>query len=152
MVISVFPYCWTLCLIQLATGLVHGNIRQEDSHPSLRRTEDSFLSDIGKGSLSRGDPVSFHSESEQEEEELLMDMESYDEANWLFLTFHQDVAEAVQLQSRAMRSPRRCIPHQQSCLGNTLPCCDPCDTRYPRMFGSICYCRRTACAGAHRRP
>ncbi|XP_071256281.1 agouti-related protein [Salvelinus alpinus] len=144
MVNSVFPYCWTLCLIQLATGLVHGNIRLEDSHPSLRRTGDSFLSDIGKGSLSRGDPVSFHSESEEEEEEeeLLMDMETYDE----------DVAETVQLQSRAMRSPRRCIPHQQSCLGNTLPCCDPCDTRYPRMFGSICYCRRTACAGAHRRP
>uniref|UniRef100_A0A4W5LZ49 Agouti domain-containing protein n=1 Tax=Hucho hucho TaxID=62062 RepID=A0A4W5LZ49_9TELE len=70
----------------------------------------------------------------------------------LRLSIYQDVAEAVQLQSRAMRSPRRCIPHQQSCLGNTLPCCDRCDTRYPRMFGSICYCRRTACAGAHRRP
>uniref|UniRef100_A0A8C7JJG6 Agouti domain-containing protein n=1 Tax=Oncorhynchus kisutch TaxID=8019 RepID=A0A8C7JJG6_ONCKI len=133
MVNSVFPYCWTLCLIQLATGLVHGNVRLDDSHPGLRRTDDSFLSDIGKGSLSRGDPVGFQTEAP---------------ALWLLL----DVAEAMQLQSRAMRSPRRCIPHQQSCLGNTLPCCDPCDTRYPRMFGSICYCRRTACAGAHRRP
>ncbi|XP_036837732.1 agouti-related protein-like [Oncorhynchus mykiss] len=145
MVNSVFPYCWTLCLIQLATGLVHGNVRLDDSHPGLRLTDDSFLSDIGKGSLSRGDPVGFRLESEDEEEkeeELLMDLETYDE----------DVAEVMQLQSRAMRSPRRCIPHQQSCLGNTLPCCDPCDTRYPRMFGSICYCRRTACAGAHRRP
>ncbi|XP_041715777.1 agouti-related protein [Coregonus clupeaformis] len=138
MVNSAVLCCWTLSLIRLATGLVHGNIRLEESHPSLGRTEDSFLSDIGKGSLSRGDPVGFGSDSV--EEDLMMDMGSYDE----------DVA--VQLQSRAMRSPRRCIPHQQSCLGNTLPCCDPCDTRYPRMFGSICYCRRTACAGARRRP
>uniref|UniRef100_A0A4W5LJW3 Uncharacterized protein n=1 Tax=Hucho hucho TaxID=62062 RepID=A0A4W5LJW3_9TELE len=80
MVNSLFPYCWSLCLIQLATGLFHGNIRLDDSHPSLRRTEGSFLSDIGKGSLSRGDPVGLGSESE-EEEDLVMDMESYDEVD-----------------------------------------------------------------------
>uniref|UniRef100_A0A673YJS3 Agouti-related protein-like n=1 Tax=Salmo trutta TaxID=8032 RepID=A0A673YJS3_SALTR len=136
MVISVFPYCWTLCLIQLATGLVHGNIRLEDSHPSLRRTKDSFLSDIGKGSLSRGDPVGFRSESEQEEEELLMDMESYDEV------------EAVQLcGSRAMSSPRRCIPHQQSCPGNTLPCCNPCNSSTLSATAA-----RLSCTGRHGNP
>ncbi|XP_027869670.1 agouti-related protein isoform X1 [Xiphophorus couchianus] len=48
---------------------------------------------------------------------------------------------ALQLQGRAVRSPRRCIPHQQFCLGYSLPCCDPCDTCYCRFYNAICYCR-----------
>ncbi|XP_030270995.1 agouti-related protein isoform X2 [Sparus aurata] len=66
------------------------------------------------------------------EDHFLMDAGSYDE----------DSSAALQLQGRAMRSPRRCIPHQQSCLGYPLPCCDPCDTCYCRFFNAICYCRR----------
>uniref|UniRef100_H3CXY9 Agouti-related protein n=1 Tax=Tetraodon nigroviridis TaxID=99883 RepID=H3CXY9_TETNG len=59
------------------------------------------------------------------EDSLMVNEDSYDE-----------------LQGRAMRSLRRCIPHQQSCLGYPLPCCDPCDTCYCRFFNAICYCRR----------
>ncbi len=103
------------------------------------------------------------------EDHFLMDAGSYDEVGVTYLisdTFHhcsccsslstclkssavvscllvsQDTSAALQLQGRAMRSPRRCIPHQQSCLGYPLPCCDPCDTCYCRFFNAICYCRR----------
>uniref|UniRef100_A0AAY5K7A9 Agouti-related protein n=1 Tax=Esox lucius TaxID=8010 RepID=A0AAY5K7A9_ESOLU len=77
-----------------------------------------------------------------------------DRAHLLFLPLHQDAAEAVLLQSRAQRPPRRCVPHQQSCLGHPLPCCDPCDTCYCRFFNAFCYCRRVgqSCAGGHGRP
>lgn len=41
--------CWlTLCLIQHTSGLVNGNLHLEDAQPSLRRTEPSFLLDIGQ--------------------------------------------------------------------------------------------------------
>ncbi|XP_049573635.1 agouti-related protein [Syngnathus scovelli] len=63
--------------------------------------------------------------------DFLMEAESYD----------QDEAAAAAV-SRAMRSARRCIRHQQSCLGLPLPCCDACDTCYCRFFNAICYCRR----------
>ncbi|CAL8382122.1 unnamed protein product [Arctogadus glacialis] len=62
----------------------------------------------------------------------------------------QEMTEALQLQSRTMRSPRRCVPHQQSCLGHQLPCCDPCDTCYCRFFNAICYCRRVGQSCSHR--
>ena len=38
---------WTLNLIHVASGLVHSDMRLDDTHPSLRRSEDSFLPDIG---------------------------------------------------------------------------------------------------------
>uniref|UniRef100_A0A8B9K5D9 Agouti-related protein n=1 Tax=Astyanax mexicanus TaxID=7994 RepID=A0A8B9K5D9_ASTMX len=57
------------------------------------------------------------------------------------LGYPQEVADAVQLQRRGTRSPGRCIPHQQSCLGHQLPCCDACDTCYCRFFKAFCYCR-----------
>lgn len=91
------------------------------------------------------------------EERFLMDAGSYDEVTgesevsscrpvsvllMCLLSVCQDTSAALQLQGRAMRSPRRCIPHQQSCLGYPLPCCDPCDTCYCRFFNAICYCRR----------
>ncbi|ROL52724.1 Agouti-related protein, partial [Anabarilius grahami] len=53
----------------------------------------------------------------------------------------QDLGKAVRLQRRGTRSPSRCIPHQQSCLGHHLPCCNPCDTCYCRFFKAFCYCR-----------
>ena len=92
------------------------------------------------------------------EDHFLMDAGSYDEVGVAYLNSQftdvkvnavswsvscfQDSSAALQLQGRAMRSPRRCIPHQQSCLGYPLPCCDPCDTCYCRFFNAICYCRR----------
>ncbi|TNN31242.1 Agouti-related protein [Liparis tanakae] len=74
------------------------------------------------------------------EDRFLMDAGSYDEDS-----------AAVELQGRAMRSPRRCIPNQQSCLGYPLPCCDPCDTCYCRFFNANCYCRRVGRACSARR-
>ncbi|KAJ7994520.1 hypothetical protein DPEC_G00250330 [Dallia pectoralis] len=141
MVNPVVLYWLSLTLCQLAGGLVHGNARPDDSHPSLRRTEDSFLLDIGKESMSRGDSTGFH--SSEEEQLMMVDTGSYDE----------DAAESVQLQSRAMRVPRRCVPHQQSCLGHPLPCCDPCDSCYCRFFNAFCYCRRVgqSCVSGHGR-
>ncbi|KAA0723396.1 Agouti-related protein [Triplophysa tibetana] len=55
--------------------------------------------------------------------------------------YDEDGGKAVQLQRRGTRSPSRCIPHQQSCLGHHLPCCNPCDTCYCRFFKAFCYCR-----------
>ncbi|KAK2913888.1 hypothetical protein QQF64_030310 [Cirrhinus molitorella] len=96
------------------------------SHPNLRRSENSFA-------LSDTDllPGVEHLEINSEEEKLLEDLGSYDE----------DLSKAVQLQRRGTRSPSRCIPHQQSCLGHHLPCCNPCDTCYCRFFKAFCYCR-----------
>uniref|UniRef100_A0A673M3W6 Agouti-related protein n=1 Tax=Sinocyclocheilus rhinocerous TaxID=307959 RepID=A0A673M3W6_9TELE len=72
-----------------------------------------------------------HLEINSAEEKLLEDLESYDE----------DLGKAVRLQRRGTRSPSRCIPHQKSCLGHHLPCCNPCDTCYCRFFKAFCYCR-----------
>ncbi|XP_043101135.1 agouti-related protein [Puntigrus tetrazona] len=96
------------------------------SHPNLRRSENSF-------SLSDTDLLTGmeHLEINSAEEKLLDDLGSYDE----------DLGKAVQLQRRGTRSPSRCIPHQQSCLGHHLPCCNPCDTCYCRFFKAFCYCR-----------
>ncbi|XP_067105429.1 agouti-related protein [Osmerus mordax] len=137
---SMILFWWTLNLIHMASGLVHGNMRLDDTHPSLRRSEDSFLPDIGKSSVSSVDPVHFRTEFE--EEQMMVDTGSYDE----------DVAEAVQLQSRAMRSPRRCIPHFQFCQqGHHLPCCEPCDTCHCRFYGAYCSCRRVGQDCTHGR-
>ncbi|KTF89975.1 hypothetical protein cypCar_00047462 [Cyprinus carpio] len=102
------------------------NVMVMASHPNLRRSENSFA-------LSDTDllPGLEHLEINSAEEKLLEDLGSYDE----------DLGKAVQLQRRGTRSPSRCIPHQQSCLGHHLPCCNPCDTCYCRFFKAFCYCR-----------
>ncbi|XP_018548299.1 agouti-related protein [Lates calcarifer] len=129
---SVLLCYWSFSLLRLSSSLVHGNIQLDDSSPAARRPETSYLSDIDRGHVP--DPV--HDPAllpvDSVEDHFLMDAGSYDE----------DSSAALQLQGRAMRSPRRCIPHQQSCLGYPLPCCDPCDTCYCRFFNAICYCRR----------
>uniref|UniRef100_A0A3Q2YQ16 Agouti domain-containing protein n=1 Tax=Hippocampus comes TaxID=109280 RepID=A0A3Q2YQ16_HIPCM len=81
------------------------------------------------------DPAQVDEDNNEERGDFLMEAESYD----------QDGSA-----SRAMRSARRCIRHQQSCLGFPLPCCDACDTCYCRFFNAICYCRRVghACPSA----
>ncbi|XP_039544448.1 agouti-related protein [Pimephales promelas] len=96
------------------------------SHSHLRRSEHSFA-------LSDTDvlPILEHLERNSAEEKLLEDLGSYDE----------DLGKAARLQRRGTRSPSRCIPHQQSCLGHHLPCCNPCDTCYCRFFKAFCYCR-----------
>ncbi|XP_048039310.1 agouti-related protein [Megalobrama amblycephala] len=102
------------------------NVMVMASHPNLRRNEHSFAlydTDIL--------PVVEPLERNSAEEKLLEDFGSYDE----------DLGKAVRLQRRGTRSPSRCIPHQQSCLGHHLPCCNPCDTCYCRFFKAFCYCR-----------
>ncbi|XP_036951713.1 agouti-related protein isoform X1 [Acanthopagrus latus] len=125
--------CWcSFTLLRFSSSLVHGNIQLEDGPPAARRAEPSYLSEMDRSHAPDPvhDPVLLPIDSV--EDHFLMDAGSYDE----------DSSAALQLQGRAMRSPRRCIPHQQSCLGYPLPCCDPCDTCYCRFFNAICYCRR----------
>ncbi|XP_042370346.1 agouti-related protein [Plectropomus leopardus] len=128
---SVLLGCISFSLLRLSSSLVHGDIQLDDG-PAARHADSSYLSAIERGHAP--DPV--HEPAllpvDSVEDHFLMDAASYDE----------DSSAALQLQGRAMRSPRRCIPHQQSCLGYPLPCCDPCDTCYCRFFNAICYCRR----------
>ncbi|XP_056464535.1 agouti-related protein [Gadus chalcogrammus] len=124
---SVMKCWWALSILHLSHGLVHGDMPLDGGQPSHRRLEPSYISEIA-------DTV----------EQLMIDAQSYDEDT------SQEMTEALQLQSRTMRSPRRCVPHQQSCLGHQLPCCDPCDTCYCRFFNAICYCRRVGQSCSHR--
>ncbi|XP_051511402.1 agouti-related protein [Myxocyprinus asiaticus] len=108
------------------------NVMVMASHPSLRRSESSFaLSDTDFLPVVDLEQLEINSA----EEKLIEDLGSYDEPH------PQDMDKAVQLQRRGTRSPSRCIPHQQSCLGHHLPCCNPCDTCYCRFFKAFCYCR-----------
>ncbi|KAF7652727.1 hypothetical protein LDENG_00093360 [Lucifuga dentata] len=133
---------FALSLIRLSAAVVHGNVQLDDGPTGPRRPEPHFLSEIERSHAPSGlDSALLPSDSV--EDHFLIDVGSYDEDS------SQDTA--VHLQGRAMRSPRRCIPHQQSCLGFPLPCCDPCDTCYCRFFNAICYCRRVghACNSRH---
>ncbi|NXN95146.1 AGRP protein, partial [Rhinopomastus cyanomelas] len=53
-------------------------------------------------------------------------------------------ASSTELQAAARegRSPRRCVRLMESCLGQQVPCCDPCATCYCRFFNAFCYCRK----------
>ncbi|KAK5914776.1 hypothetical protein CesoFtcFv8_000430 [Champsocephalus esox] len=129
---SVLLYCCVFSALRLSSSLVHGNIHLEDS---------AFLSVLERGHATGMDPALLTVDSP---DDFLMDPGSYDE-----FPVAQD---SVQLQGRSMRSSRRCVAHQQSCLGLPLPCCDACDTCYCRFFNAICYCRRVghACPPRHR--
>lgn len=95
-------------------------------------------------------------DNDEERGDFLMEAESYDQVGVASCHLQKNESRApVRLlftagvlsvqdgsASRAMRSARRCIRHQQSCLGFPLPCCDACDTCYCRFFNAICYCRR----------
>ncbi|XP_066568607.1 agouti-related protein [Amia ocellicauda] len=140
-----------LCWWVLAAGSVQGSARVEDASTSasgtgrytlpglLRAVTGTTLSGAGDGALSRLAPERLVSDSQEE----------------LFLEdtglFDGEVLEAVELQSRAVRSPRRCYRAHESCLGHQLPCCDPCDTCYCRFFNAFCYCRRISSACPHGR-
>nr|XP_046254666.1 agouti-related protein isoform X2 [Scatophagus argus] len=129
---SVLLCCWSFSLLHLSSSLVHGNIQLDEGPATGRRPENSYLTDMERSQT----PDLVHESAllpvDSVEDHFLMDAGTFDE----------DSSAALQLQGRAMRSPRRCIPHQQSCLGYPLPCCDPCDTCYCRFFNAICYCRR----------
>ncbi|TRY56512.1 hypothetical protein DNTS_015660, partial [Danionella cerebrum] len=103
------------------------NVLVMASHPNLRRSENSFSLSSDTELFPGVDQLEINSP----EEKLLEDLGSYDE----------DLGKAVYLQRRGTRSPSRCIPQQQSCLGHHLPCCNPCDTCYCRFFKAFCYCR-----------
>ncbi|XP_064015876.1 agouti-related protein isoform X2 [Pogoniulus pusillus] len=55
-------------------------------------------------------------------------------------------ASSAELQAagREERSPRRCVRLLESCLGQQVPCCDPCATCYCRFFNAFCYCRKVS--------
>ncbi|KAM9764711.1 agouti-related protein isoform 1-T2 [Menidia menidia] len=135
--------CWSFSLLRLSSALVHGNIHLDEGPGAGRRTDAAYLSDLDRGPapLSVPDPALLQVDSG--EDPYLMDAAAYDE----------DSSAGLQLAGRgAMRPPRRCIPHQQSCLGHPLPCCEPCDTCYCRFFNAICYCRRVGHSCPPRRP
>ncbi|XP_032376314.1 LOW QUALITY PROTEIN: agouti-related protein [Etheostoma spectabile] len=116
--------CFSFSLLHLSSSLVHGNLQLDDVAHAGRRGDAAYLSDLERShapeALRDSAPLPV-----DEEDHFLMDA-AYDE----------DLYAALQ---PAMRSPRRCIPHQQSCLGYPLPCCDACDTCYCRFFNAICY-------------
>uniref|UniRef100_A0A8C8ZE98 Agouti-related protein n=1 Tax=Prolemur simus TaxID=1328070 RepID=A0A8C8ZE98_PROSS len=74
--------------------------------------------------------------AEQAEEALLQEAEAEAEA----------LAEVLHPQDREPRSPRRCVRLHESCLGQQVPCCDPCATCYCRFFNAFCYCRKLGTA------
>ncbi|XP_075873976.1 agouti-related protein [Nelusetta ayraudi] len=134
-----FWFC-SFGLLRLSSSMVHGDIPLDDSAGTGRRVGSSYLSE---GERSHA-PIPLH-------EPALLPVDSVEDAFLIDTGSYDEDAAAEQLQGRAMRSPRRCIPHQQSCLGYPLPCCDPCDTCYCRFFNAICYCRRVghACPPRH---
>ncbi|XP_017293038.1 agouti-related protein isoform X1 [Kryptolebias marmoratus] len=123
--------CWFFSLLRVSSSLVHGNIQLDEGPIPGHRTDTSYLSDIERSAAANPvqDPALIPVDSE--EDRFLMEADSNNE----------DLSALLQLQGRAVRSPRRCIPHQQFCLGYSLPCCDPCDTCYCRFYNAICYCR-----------
>ncbi|XP_029943566.1 agouti-related protein [Salarias fasciatus] len=138
---SVLLCCCSFSLLRLSSSLVHGNLQLDEGPAAGRRPEAAYLLDLDRGHAPDAvrDPPLLPVDSA--EDPFLIDAGSYDEAS----------PAVLQLQGRAMRSPRRCIPHQQSCLGSSLPCCDSCDTCYCRFFNAFCYCRRVghACPARH---
>ncbi|XP_054627206.1 agouti-related protein [Dunckerocampus dactyliophorus] len=141
---SLLLCCWTLSLLTLSSTLVHQNhqnLQVDNDLAAPSHPDSSYLSEMERGHAPALLPV------DSVEDHFLMESGSYDEDSAVAAA----AAAALQQQGRAMRSPRRCIPHQQSCLGYPLPCCDPCDTCYCRFFNAICYCRRVGHACPPRR-
>ncbi|NP_001092125.1 agouti-related protein precursor [Takifugu rubripes] len=122
---SVLVCLLSFSLLHVSSSLVHGGIQLNDGPAAGRHADPLFLlhRDRNQALDAMHEPTPPHADSV--EDSFMVDDDSYDE-----------------LQGRAMRSLRRCIPHQQSCLGYPLPCCDPCDTCYCRFFNAICYCRQ----------
>ncbi|NWX12212.1 AGRP protein, partial [Aegotheles bennettii] len=60
----------------------------------------------------------------------------------------QVLSAELQATGREERSPRRCVRLLESCLGQQVPCCDPCATCYCRFFNAVCYCRKISSSSA----
>ncbi|EHB17024.1 Agouti-related protein [Heterocephalus glaber] len=69
-----------------------------------------------------------------------------DKAEEALLQKAEALAEVLDAQSREPRTPRRCVRVHESCLGQQVPCCDPCATCYCRFFNAFCYCRKLGTA------
>nr|XP_004661752.1 agouti-related protein [Jaculus jaculus] len=69
-----------------------------------------------------------------------------DQAEEALLQKAEALAEVLDPQNRESRSPRRCVRLHESCLGQQVPCCDPCATCYCRFFNAFCYCRKLGTA------
>ncbi|XP_010009425.1 PREDICTED: agouti-related protein [Nestor notabilis] len=52
------------------------------------------------------------------------------------------ILEQQALSTEEEVPPRRCVRLLESCLGQQVPCCDPCATCYCRFFNAFCYCRK----------
>uniref|UniRef100_H2L407 Agouti-related protein n=4 Tax=Oryzias latipes TaxID=8090 RepID=H2L407_ORYLA len=133
--------CWSFSLLRLSSSLIHGHMPVDQGPISSHRSDAPYLPDIERSRVPDSvlDPDLLSADAV--EDHFVMEPGSYEE----------DSSAGLQLQGRAMRSSRRCIPHQQSCLGYPLPCCDPCDTCYCRFFNAICYCRQIGHTCAPRR-
>ncbi|XP_077419055.1 agouti-related protein [Vanacampus margaritifer] len=130
---------WFLCLLVVSSATL---LRPRDPHDPRHLQLDPEWSPLERSrdtetrhKVARGFARTDDGGDNDDRGDFLTEAESYD----------QD-ASAL----RAMRSARRCVRHQQSCLGLALPCCDACDTCYCRFFNAICYCRRVghACPSA----
>ncbi|XP_077376528.1 agouti-related protein [Festucalex cinctus] len=116
---------WFLCLLAVSSATL---LRPRDPRPHLQLDTEWSLLERSRDTEARHEPAhDVDDDNEVHAGDFLMEVESYD----------QDESAP-----RALRSARRCIRHQQSCLGFALPCCDACDTCYCRFFNAICYCRR----------
>ncbi|NWX03509.1 AGRP protein, partial [Caloenas nicobarica] len=60
----------------------------------------------------------------------------------------QATSAELQAEGREERAPRRCVRLLESCLGQQIPCCDPCATCYCRFFNAVCYCRKISTASS----
>ncbi|XP_028297844.1 agouti-related protein [Gouania willdenowi] len=115
--------CCSVCSLRVSSSLVHGHLELDESLAEENRPRTSYSSEPERSSAADPERLSALINMDSAENHFMMETGIYDEG-------------------RSMRSPRRCIPHQQSCLGYPLPCCDACDTCYCRFFNAICYCRR----------
>ncbi|XP_020782449.2 agouti-related protein [Boleophthalmus pectinirostris] len=134
-------WCLLLCFLPLLrfTSALVQNLQLDPGPGGARLVHPPFLSEDDRAPA----PLSVDLPDDPIEDHFLLDTGSYDE----------EPGASLQLSGRSMRVPRRCILHQQSCLGvPKLPCCDPCDQCYCRFFNAFCYCRRVGHACSPRSP
>ncbi|XP_062965147.1 agouti-related protein [Cynocephalus volans] len=113
------------CALLLALPAIQGAQLGLAPLQDMGRTDEVLLPELPGLSLKR-------TTAEQAEEALLQEAEA--------------LAEALDPQDREPRSPRRCVRLHESCLGQQVPCCDPCATCYCRFFNAFCYCRKLGTA------
>ncbi|XP_053460179.1 agouti-related protein [Nycticebus coucang] len=117
------------CALLLTLPTIQGAQMALAPLEGIRRTEPVLFPELpGLGLRSQLKKTT----AEQAEEALLQEAEA--------------LAEVLDPQDREPRSPRRCVRLNESCLGQQVPCCDPCATCYCRFFNAFCYCRKLGTA------